>query len=128
MAIPIIPVGKTNPNQPQAPMKYYPRAVQSGVIDLETLSQQISESTTLTEADCQAVIISLVQTVSKALENGQIVRLGHLGSFQISVKGSGSATPEEVNASHVTSSSILYRPGVRFKAMLKKLHYIRKKS
>ncbi|MGL2967083.1 HU family DNA-binding protein [Flavobacterium sp. XGLA_31] len=127
MAIQITAVGKISPTQPTQPMKYYPRAVKTGVVDLEKLSMQIAESTTLTEADCQAVVISLVATVSRALAEGNIVRLGHLGSFQISLKGTGSETPNMVTAKNVRSASIVYRPGYRFKKLLKKLDFKIKK-
>ena len=127
MRVPFTAVGKTSPTQPLAPMKYYPRAIQSRVIDLEELSQQIATSTTLTETDCQAVIYSLVNAVSKELEQGSIVRLGHLGTFQVSVKGTGSDTPEEVTAKNIKSASIVYRPGSRFKKMLGNLKFSKKK-
>lgn len=127
MAILFTASGKTNPTETTAPMLYYPRAVHTNAIDLETLCEQISLSTTLTETDCQAVVYALVYSISKELGQGKIVRLGHLGSFQISLKGSPSLTPEEVHAKHITSASITYRPGKRFKAMLKKLEYLKKK-
>ena len=123
MAIKITAVGKTSPTEPSQPMRYYPRAVQSGVIDLEKLSEQISTSTTLTETDCHAVIISLVNTVSKALEEGNIVRLGQFGTFQVSVKGSASQTPEAVSPKSVVSASIIFRPGIRFKKMLQTIKF-----
>ncbi len=85
------------------------------------LTEKISRSTTLTEADCHAVILSLVHTVSEALEEGNIVRIEHLGTFQISVKGMASTTPDLVKATNVTSASIVFRPGKRFKKMLQKL-------
>lgn len=128
MAVLIKAVGMINPVQPQAPMQYYPRAIQSGVVDLEVLTAQISASTTLTETDCHAVIISLVKTVTDALEEGNIVRLGQLGSFQISVKGSASQTPDAVNAKNVGSASIVFRPGVRFKKMLKNLTFYKNRN
>ena len=121
MAITIKPVGKIKPLQPQDPMLYYPRVVQTGVVDLEMLTEKISVSTTLTEADCYAVILSLVHTVSEALEEGNIVRIDHLGTFQISVKGTASNSPEAVIAKNVTSASIIFRPGKRFKKMLQRL-------
>ena len=121
MAITIKPVGKIKPLEPQAPMTYYPRAVQTGVVDLEMLTEKISVSTTLTEADCHAVILSLVHTVSEALEDGNIVRIDYLGTFQISVNGTGSNSPNDVAAKNVTSASIVFRPGKRFKKMLQRL-------
>jgi predicted histone-like DNA-binding protein len=127
MAIPIIAVANSNPINPALPMRYFPRAVQSGVIDLDQLTEQISTSTTLTETDCQAVVYSLVHHISRALQDGNIVRLGHLGSFQISVKGTSSDTAEEVSTKNISSASIVYRPGPRFKKLLKNLEYKRRR-
>lgn len=123
MAIPIIVIGNSNPNNSSDPLRYYPRAVQSGIVDLDLLSELISTSTTLTETDCQAVVYSLVHHISKALQNGNIVRIGHLGTFQISVKGTGSTTSEEVTTKNIVSASIVYRPGPRIKKLLKSLVY-----
>ncbi|MBP6181903.1 HU family DNA-binding protein [Flavobacterium sp.] len=128
MAIPFSPSGKTNPNIVSAPMRYYPRASNSGEIDLDELAEQVSFSCTATPADCYAVILSLVDVVSSSLENGKIVRLGHLGSFQISIKGVGSDTPEAVKAQNVKSASILFRPGRKLKKMLSQLVFVPKKK
>lgn len=127
MAVPIIAVANSNPSNSSSSLRYFPRAVQSGVIDLDQLTEQISTSTTLTETDCQAVVYSLVHHISQALQNGNIVRLGHLGSFQISVKGTASDTPEEVSTKNISSASIVYRPGPRFKKLLKNLEYKRRR-
>ena len=127
MAITITPIGKTNPTNPNAPMLYYPKVTKTGEVDLEELSEQIAYSSSLTQADCYAVIISLVTTVSRELDAGKIVRLGHLGAFQISVKGSASSTPEAVSPKNVTSASITFRPGKKLKDMLQDLRFIRKK-
>jgi predicted histone-like DNA-binding protein len=123
MAIPFSPSGKTNPNDVLASMKYYPRAS-----NLDELAEQVSFSCTATPADCYAVIISLVDVVSSSLENGKIVRLGHLGSFQISIKGVGSDAPETVKSQNVKSASILFRPGKKLKLMLKRLVFVPKKK
>lgn len=127
MPVPFTAVGKSNPVQPSAPLQYYPRAIQSKSIDLEEITQQISNSTTLTETDCQAVIYSLVNVISKELENGSIVKLGHLGTFQVSLKGTPSATPEAVTAKNIKSASIVYRPTLRLKKIIKNLTFVRKR-
>ncbi len=126
MAITITPIGKTNPVNPSASMLYYPKVTKTGEVDLEELSEQIAYGSSLTQADCYAVVISLVAMVSKELEAGKIVRLGQLGAFQISVKGSASETPEAVSPKNVRSASVIFRPGKKFKAMLKDLRFIRK--
>ncbi|MFM2212760.1 MAG: hypothetical protein RL427_23 [Bacteroidota bacterium] len=127
MAIKIKAVRKTNPNDATLPMRYYPRVVKSGEIDLEMLSEQICQSTTVTEADCQAVIFALVAKVSLALEQGQIVRLGPLGAFQVSVKGTASEFPIEVTPKTIKSVSLIYRPSPRFKKMLAHLKFVKER-
>lgn len=128
MAIPIVPTGKTNPNDSQLPMQYYPRAIHSGTIDLDELADQISIKSTVSPADCYAVIVGLVNEISLSLEEGKIVRLGHLGSFQVSIKGTASASENEVKPQNVKSASIIYRPGSRLKTMLNTLTYYRRKD
>lgn len=126
MAITITSIGKTNPSNPSAPLLYYPKVTKTGEIDLDEISEQISYSSSLTQADCYAVIISMVATVSRELEAGRIVRLGNLGAFQISVKGTASETPETVSPKNIKSASVIFRPGKKFKAMLKDLKFVRK--
>ncbi len=128
MAIPFIPSGKTNPNDSQSPMQYYPRAVHSGIIDLDELADQISIKSTVSPADCYAVIVGLVNEISLSLEEGKIVRLGHLGSFQVSVKGTASANLIDVKPQNIKSASIIYRPGSRLKKMLNNLTFYRKRN
>ncbi|WP_191963390.1 HU family DNA-binding protein [Flavobacterium luteum] len=108
-------------------MLYYPRATLSGEIDLDTLAEEVSLKCTATPADCYAVIISLVHVVSNALKDGNIVRLGAMGSFQVSVKGTASNSPEALNQNNIKSASIFFRPGAKFKKMLGELVFYKKK-
>jgi predicted histone-like DNA-binding protein len=128
MPILITPIGKTNPTQPTAPMLYYPKATKTGEVDLEKVSEEIAQATSLTQADCYAVVISLVKVLEDHLEKGEIVRLEPLGTFQISVKGTGSATAEAVSQANVSSANIIYRPGKKLKKLLGNLSYVRKKG
>ena len=126
MAITITSIGKTNPSNSVVPMLYYPKVTKTGEIDLDEISEKIAYSSSLTQADCYAVIISMVTAVAQELEDGKIVRLGNFGAFQISVKGTGSATPEAVSTQNVSSASVIFRPGKKFKAMLKDLKFVKK--
>lgn len=121
MAIPFTVTKKNIPSQNQSIIAYYPRVAKSGELDLDDLSERISTSCSVTQSDCYAVVIGLVKEITDALEQGNIVRLGHLGSFQISVQSTASATPEEVNQSKIKRSSIIFRPGKKLKTMLKQL-------
>lgn len=121
MAVPFTVTTKKIPSQPSPIIAYYPRVSKSGELDLDQLSDRISSSCSVTQSDCYAVVISLVNEIAIALEEGNIVRLGHLGSFQISVQSNASRTPEEVDKSKIKRSSIVFRPGKKLKLMLKNL-------
>jgi predicted histone-like DNA-binding protein len=127
MPITITPIGKTNPSNPEVPMRFYPKVIKTGEVNLEAITEEIVAATSLTEADCYAVIISLVKVLEQHLEKGEIVRLEPLGTFQLSVKGSGSPTPEDVSRKNVSSASIIFRPGKRLRRMLENLVIKRKK-
>lgn len=126
MAVSITPIGKKSPTNPELPMLYYPKVTKTGEIELDELAAVAAYNTTVTQTDCYAVIISLVDVICQSLEEGKIVRVGHLGSFQISVKGTPSTLPIEVSPKNVKSSSVIFRPGKKFKTMLGKLKFIRK--
>lgn len=126
MAITITAIGKTNPTQSDAPLRYYPKVTKTGEIDLDQLTEEISDASTLTQADCYAVVISLVKVLEQHLSKGEIVRIDPLGSFQISVKGTGSDNAKSVSSDNVTSASIIFRPGKKLKKMLGLLVFKRK--
>jgi nucleoid DNA-binding protein len=66
----------------------------------------------------------LVAKVYSALEQGQIIGLGNLGSFQVSLIGTPSKSREEVTNKKVKSVSLIFRPGPRFKKMLTHRNFI----
>lgn len=121
MAVPFTVTKKNIPNLTNPTIAYYPRVAKSGVLDLDDISERISGSCSVTQSDCYAVVISLVNEIAMALEQGNIVRLGHLGSFQISVQSTASPSPEEVDKSKIIRSSIVFRQGKKLKLMLKQL-------
>lgn len=126
MAVPYTIVQKKIPGATQPAIAYYPRVTKSGSLDLDDLSERVAASCSVTPSDCYAVVIGLVNEIAKGLEQGQIVHLGHLGAFQVSVQSHASATPEEVNPSKIKRSTILFRPGKKLKQMLSQLTFIKK--
>jgi predicted histone-like DNA-binding protein len=114
---------RKNPQDLLAPEKYYAAAIGDGEIDLDTLAEKIAYQCTLTEVDCHAVLLSLVHNINEELKQGRIVRLGRLGTFQIGISSEGKTTAEEVNASVIVKSRILFRPGKKLRTLLGNLSY-----
>lgn len=103
--------------------KFYASSVTSGTSGIEELSDRIEKISTVSGADIRAVLYSIVDVVPDLLSNGNIVTIGDLGSFRVSISSDGSDTAEEVNASNIKKAKILFRPGKKFKTMLNNLEY-----
>ena len=88
------------------------------------MSKEISEgSTTVSDTDVMAVLNDLIKVLKRHLEDGEIVRLGDFGTFQVSITGDGAETEEAFNSSLIKGGKILFRPGMDLKDMLLTLKY-----
>ena len=118
-------VARKNPKDPEFAPKFYAQAQARGEADIKTLSDRIELMCTVTRADVMAVLVALESTITDCLSNGEIVRLGDLGSLQMSLSSDGSFNKKEFNTSLIKKSRILFRPGETLQAMQKTLRYER---
>ncbi|HLV40546.1 HU family DNA-binding protein [Xanthomarina sp.] len=116
-------IAKRNPQDLQAPEKFYAQPVYSGSVDLNELAYFASKQSTVSKADCYAVIISLLELVTYNLSEGKIVRMGDLGIFRVSVSSQGQDLAEDLTVSAIKKAKILFSPGADLNAMLKSLKY-----
>jgi predicted histone-like DNA-binding protein len=105
--------------------KFYATAVMNGERDIDRLTKSIEKICTVSGADIRAVLYALVDVSVEDLGDGVIVRLGDLGSMRIGMSSEGRDTPEEVNASCIKKSGIIFTPGKRIKEMLENVKYER---
>ena len=118
-------VSRKNPHDPESPAMYYAHAQARGEADIRTLSDRIELMCTVTKADVMAVLVAVESTIGECLSNGEIVRLGDLGSLQMSLSSKGAAKKEDFNAALINKSRILFRPGDTLRAMQNNLRYER---
>lgn len=78
---------------------------------------------TVTGADIRAVLYAIAEIVPELLSEGQIVTIGELGNFRLSVSSEGSDIEEEVTKANIRKSRILFRPGSKFASMLNSLEF-----
>lgn len=123
MSVKYVVVEKHNPNDMQAPKKYYAIAKSAGEVSLKQLSKDISARSTVNSSDTLAVLDSLIQQLVKELEEGRIVRLGDFGSFQLSLSSEGAPAADKFTSSLIKKSKILFRPGVDLRDMLATVSY-----
>ncbi len=123
MAVKIKTTPRKNPQDREAPEKYYAQAIGDGRTNLKELAELVASQCTVNRADCFAVLMALEDNIIRSLRHGRIVDLGDLGSFQVGVRAKGVETPEEVAATTVKKARIIFRPGEGLRNMLKTLSY-----
>lgn len=119
----IKPIERPNPQDRAADNKFYAQAIATGTTDLERLAYLVSNQSTVREADCYAVLLSLLHNIKDELDQGRIVKLDKLGSFQIGVSSEGMPTEEEVSSNTVKKAHINFRPDKRLRDMLANVKY-----
>ena len=107
-------VARGNPQDPDAPKKYYPVAKSTGETTLSKLAERAAEMSTLSSVDLAAALEALLTVIPRELAAGNIVRLGDFGSFSLRVRSEGSETEDQVSSRNITKRIIVFRPGKRF--------------
>ena len=103
--------------------KYYALAQMNGEADIDQLTGDIEKISTVSGADIRAVLYALVDVATDELADSKIVRLGDLGSLRLSLKSNGVDAPDNVKASTIKGTKVLFTPGKKLKEMQKTLTY-----
>ena len=116
-------VPRINPRDKEAAPKFYAQAQARGDVNIRDMATRIQSTCTVTKADVYAVLVALEDVIVEALQNGEIVRLGELGTFQVSLSGKGAETSDDYDASLIKKARINFRPGLTLAGMLSSLSY-----
>ena len=102
---------RINPRDKEAPPKYYGHVQARGDISLREMAERIQSTCTVHKSDVFAVLVALEDVITDALKGGEIVRLGDLGTLQISISSKGAVTEEDYSDSFIKKARINFRPG-----------------
>ena len=113
-----------NPKNPDVDF-FHGQAIKTGELTMEKLAKRINNSTTITQADCYAVLKSMKDHVIEALTEGQVVVLEDLGRFQVSLQGKcytaeDMADEEFSPSAKIKGHKIVFRPDARLKEEVRK--------
>ena len=103
-----------NPKYPEENY-FHGQAIKTGELTMEKLAKRINNSTTVTQADCYAVLKSMKDHITEALTEGQVVVLDDLGRFQITLQGKcynadTMASEDFLPSSYIRGHRIVFRP------------------
>lgn len=103
--------------------KYYAVAKSSGISDLEKMCDLISARSTVSSADVKGVLDSLNWVMDIELRAGNIVQLGELGNFRLTICSAGTEKAEELTVSQIKGSRIIFTPGIALRNTRRKVTY-----
>ena len=103
--------------------RYVARLVRNQDIDLDSIAESISNSTTISYADVIATLKALEIEISKAILNGSAVKLNYLGSFIPQLNAKSQLDIDTCDASSITRYSCRFFPSTKFKHNLKQAKF-----
>lgn len=102
---------------------FYARSQSKGVFNFNRLCKRISDRCTATKADVMAALEGCIYVMKEALEDGNIVKLGDFGSFQLSVSSKGAESEKDFTSSNITSVKVNFRPGTEITELYHNLEF-----
>jgi predicted histone-like DNA-binding protein len=118
MAIKYTSIARGNPQNPDAPKKYYPQVTNVGKTTTREMAEQVSTISTLSSVDLVAALEAFLSTIPQELARGNSVSLGDFGTFRLRLQGNGADTAEALTSRDITKVLVSFRPGKRFKEIL----------
>ena len=120
-------VPRRNPSEKGTPPKYYAQAQARGDVSLREMSERIQQTCTVHKSDVFAVLVALEDVITEALKNGEIVRLGDIGTLQIGISSKGALKEEDWEESLIKKARINFRPGTVLSNILGNLTFVKVK-
>ena len=99
----------------QGKVKTYAAAHASGYCEMDKLCELISAHSKMTSADAKALFDSLNWVLRLELQAGNIVQVGELGNFRLSISSEGVEENEEedvkLTARNIKKARVIFTPG-----------------
>ena len=114
---------RVNPQAPLDPRKYYAFIKNQGVVNLRQLAKRISRESTVSMMDTMAVLEGLLQDIPDLLAEGNIVKLGELGTFRTTISSEGVDVADDFNITNIKRLNLVFRPGTEFRNQLNNVKF-----
>lgn len=125
MAQKYVVVERNNPLKPQNPTKFYAMARSNRRVDTEEVIKRIAERSSYSIGELKGCITEFLLEIKNQLELGNIVLMGDLGSFRVTIAtGNATDTAKEFKAATcIRISRVRFSPGEMLRDMCKAMKY-----
>ena len=111
-------VERGNPQDKDAPKKWYPILKTLERVKEKDVAKEISDETTLNRKEAEMALIQLEKVLIRNLLNSKSVQLGDWGTFHLTCNSTPSDTKEEVSAGDIAKLNVRFVPGKTLKDAL----------
>lgn len=114
---------RMNPQEPDVPGKWFATPVPGEKFSTEMLRIEISQRTTVSEADAEAVFMIAGEILSERLRRGCSVYIHPVGSFRLGLQSEGVKDPKDFKHSNILGYHIIFTPDARLLRRLEGIRY-----
>ena len=109
--------------------RWYAKEVVMGRSTLAMIARAIADKSTLTHIDISATAYALTEEIADRLRRGEIVELGELGNFQLTIHNhGGSLTEKSWSIDLIKCAHILWRPTKMIRSITQGVSFTRWKD
>ena len=90
-------------------------------MDFDSICETVADRSTASDGDVALVLLGLIRCMQEALLRGEVVQLGALGNFRLSIGSSGVVNAEDFQASMIRKPKIIFSPGAKLREMINKV-------
>ncbi len=123
MDIQFTAIGRKNPRNTTAPLKYHAHIVHKGLIDAEDLMELLHKKTRLSMPDACIAVLELLAIIENEVLHGKAVQLGKLGSLRLAVKSDAAESQKKLRTTAIKEAYIQHRSDKHLKKLLKTLSF-----
>lgn len=108
-------VERKSPRFPEKPGRFYAQSQSRGQVEIKELADRIHRMCTVPMPGIMAVMIAMEDVLAEALSQGEIVKLGELGSLYTSVGSRCCRKREDFSPKMINKVKVLFRTGRELK-------------
>ena len=91
------------------------------MMDFDSICELIADRSTASDGDVALVVLGLIRAMEEALLRNEVVQLGRLGNFRLSIGSSGTVEEKDFQANMIRTPKIIFTPGDKLRAMIEKV-------
>lgn len=113
------------PGDKTSDSKYYACTQINDSISLKMFAGLIERQTTVSRADCTAVLVSAVDNLVTELQRGNQVEFGDLGKFRLQIVSDGADSAADFKSDiHIKGVNVQYAPGPELYSVFQNMEFV----